>query len=117
MAAHVSPRNSEINALVERGYVIGKKIGQGSYATVHIADYLNNDGFRKMRLACKIFDKQKAPKDFLEKFFPRGIGHFNENRKSAHYSSAQHFAKRTTGFHFYEVPQPYFCYFLLILLI
>lgn len=73
MAAHVSPRNSEINALVERGYVIGKKIGQGSYATVHIADYLNNDGFRKMRLACKIFDKQKAPKDFLEKFFPREL--------------------------------------------
>lgn len=26
-----------------------------------------------MRLACKIFDKEKAPPDFLEKFFPREL--------------------------------------------
>lgn len=26
-----------------------------------------------MRLACKIFDKKKAPDDFLEKFFPREL--------------------------------------------
>jgi len=26
-----------------------------------------------MRLACKIFDKEKAPDDFLDKFFPREL--------------------------------------------
>lgn len=26
-----------------------------------------------MRLACKIFDKEKAPHDFLDKFFPREL--------------------------------------------
>lgn len=26
-----------------------------------------------MRLACKIFDKEKAPNDFLDKFFPREL--------------------------------------------
>ncbi|XP_030764103.1 testis-specific serine/threonine-protein kinase 2 [Sitophilus oryzae] len=73
MAARLSPRNSEVNALEQRGYLIGKKIGQGSYATVHLADYVDNTGPKKMRLACKIFDKEKAPKDFLEKFFPREL--------------------------------------------
>lgn len=69
----LSPRNSEINALEQRGYLIGKKIGQGSYATVHVADYVDQNSNRKMRLACKIFDKEKAPKDFLDKFFPREL--------------------------------------------
>lgn len=81
MSSRLSPKNSELTALEQRGYVIGKKIGQGSYATVHIADYFgapsNNSGnssqVKKMRLACKIFDKEKAPKDFLEKFFPREL--------------------------------------------
>ncbi|KAK6635270.1 hypothetical protein RUM43_007849 [Polyplax serrata] len=71
--SRLSPRNSEVNALEQRGYLIGKKIGQGSYATVHVADYVDENSKRKMRLACKIFDKEKAPKDFLEKFFPREL--------------------------------------------
>ncbi|KAK0090788.1 hypothetical protein PV325_003808 [Microctonus aethiopoides] len=70
----LSPRNSEVNALEERGYLIGKKIGQGSYATVHLAEYVEGPpNSKKMRLACKIFDKKKAPDDFLEKFFPREL--------------------------------------------
>ncbi|XP_049812830.1 testis-specific serine/threonine-protein kinase 3 [Schistocerca nitens] len=73
MTSRVSPRTSEVNALEQRGYFIGKKIGQGSYATVHLADYVDGQSPRKMRLACKIFDKEKAPKDFLEKFFPREL--------------------------------------------
>ncbi|EEB14914.1 cAMP-dependent protein kinase catalytic subunit, putative [Pediculus humanus corporis] len=67
------PKNSELNALEQRGYLIGKKVGQGSYATVHVADYIDDSSKRKMRLACKIFDKEKAPKDFLNKFFPREL--------------------------------------------
>ncbi|RZF43945.1 hypothetical protein LSTR_LSTR006753 [Laodelphax striatellus] len=68
----LSPRTSELNALRQRGYTIGRKIGQGSYASVHIADYIDRS-LRKERLACKIFDRSKAPNDFLEKFFPREI--------------------------------------------
>ncbi|KAJ9600191.1 hypothetical protein L9F63_009525 [Diploptera punctata] len=73
MAARLSPRNSEVNALEQRGYLIGKKIGQGSYATVHLADYVDGRTRKKMRLACKIFDKERAPSDFLDKFFPREL--------------------------------------------
>ena len=71
--ARMSPRNSEINALEQKGYIIGRKIGQGSYATVHVAEYIDTNSNRKMRLACKIFDKEKAQKDFLEMFFPREL--------------------------------------------
>jgi len=68
---NVVPKSSEISALGKKGYSIGKKIGQGSYATVHLADY--EEGDKKVLLACKIFDKEKAPKDFLQKFFPREL--------------------------------------------
>lgn len=46
---------------------------QGSYATVHLAEYIDGTSSKKMRLACKIFDKEKAPNDFLDKFFPREL--------------------------------------------
>lgn len=67
----MSPTNSEVNALEKKGYVISRKIGQGSYATVHLAEYSENN--RRVKLACKIFDKERAPKDFLDKFFPREL--------------------------------------------
>ena len=73
MAAKLGPRNSEVNALEQRGYLIGKKIGQGSYGTVHFAEYVDVNLPKKERLACKIFDKEKAPRDFLDKFFPREL--------------------------------------------
>ncbi|KAK3923537.1 Testis-specific serine/threonine-protein kinase 1 [Frankliniella fusca] len=69
----LSPRNSEVNALEQRGYLIGKRVGQGTYATVHVAEYVDAAANRKMRLACKIFDKDKAPLDFLDRFFPREL--------------------------------------------
>ena len=46
---------------------------QGTYATVHLAEYTDGTSPKKMRLACKIFDKEKAPPDCLEKFFPREL--------------------------------------------
>ncbi|EFN67177.1 Testis-specific serine/threonine-protein kinase 6 [Camponotus floridanus] len=73
MATRLGTRNSEVNALEQRGYLIGKKIGQGCYATVHLAEYIDGTNSKKMRLACKIFDKEKAPHDFLDKFFPREL--------------------------------------------
>jgi len=67
----MSPTTSEVNALEKKGYVISRKIGQGSYATVHLAEYTETG--RRDKLACKIFDKERAPKDFLDKFFPREL--------------------------------------------
>jgi len=65
--------SNETEALSQRGYIIGTKIGQGSYASVHLADYQDPVSHRRHQLACKIFDKDKAPQDFLDKFFPREI--------------------------------------------
>lgn len=48
-------------------------IKQGSYATVHQAEYYCNDRSKKIQLACKIYDKEKAPFDYVEKFFPREL--------------------------------------------
>lgn len=62
---------SDINALKERGYILGKKIGKGSYATVLHAEYRDKD--KRAALACKVVDKSKAPPDFLGKFFPREL--------------------------------------------
>lgn len=67
----MSPTSSEVNALEKKGYMISRKIGQGSYATVHLSEY--SEGGRRVKLACKIFDKERAPKDFLDKFFPREL--------------------------------------------
>lgn len=64
--------SSDLTDLKNRGYIIGKKIGIGAYATVSKAYYLNQTG-RHTLLACKIVNKKKAPKDFLQKFFPREL--------------------------------------------
>lgn len=63
---------SDILALGQRGYKTGKKIGKGSYATVITSQYIEDEN-KKTNLACKIVDKTKAPKDFLDKFFPREL--------------------------------------------
>lgn len=67
------PRHSEMDALAQRGYIMGAKIGQGSYATVHLANYQDPRTDKHQQLACKIFDKDRAPQDFLDKFFPREL--------------------------------------------
>ena len=57
----------------QQGYFIGKKIGEGSYASVHIANYVHRKRAKVKRIACKILDKEKASRDFLEHFFPREL--------------------------------------------
>lgn len=69
----LKPQTSEIRALEQRGYILGSKIGAGSYANVHLADYYEPYTDKHQRLACKIFDKNRAPQDFLGKFFPREL--------------------------------------------
>lgn len=79
----LSTRNSDIDALVQRGYNVGHKIGEGSYATVVTAGFnsehssssagFGSGGSSGLHLACKIIDKAKAPSDFVNKFFPREL--------------------------------------------
>jgi testis-specific serine kinase len=65
-------QNSNLLSLERRGYKFGAKIGKGSYGHVVKASYSETDK-EKLSLACKYIDTSKAPKDFLEKFFPREI--------------------------------------------
>lgn len=67
-----TPFHSDIIALESRGYSLGRKIGKGTYATVTLAQYIDNKG-QHIKLACKIIDKTKTAKDFLQKFFPREL--------------------------------------------
>lgn len=67
--------SSDMNALERRGYRFGDKIGKGSYGHV-IRAYFHESGDTTeagIQLACKYVNKDKAPKDFLAKFFPREI--------------------------------------------
>lgn len=66
------PRLTDAQALEARGYSIGRRIGKGSYATVTTAEYTDVAG-DTIQLACKIVNKKKAPRDFLDKFFPREL--------------------------------------------
>lgn len=59
-------------AFVQRGYLIGSKIGKGAFATVNTASYQNQE-HKSIPLACKIIDKSKAPRDYLDKFLHREI--------------------------------------------
>ncbi|XP_034231687.1 testis-specific serine/threonine-protein kinase 3-like [Thrips palmi] len=70
---HLVPRASEVFALEQQGYFIGKKIGEGSYASVHTANYVHRNKTKVKRIACKILDKERASRDFLEHFFPREL--------------------------------------------
>lgn len=66
---------SEELTLSSRGYKLLKKLGEGSYAKVYLAEFKSQatDGDRKSNLACKIVDTAKAPKDFVRKFLPREL--------------------------------------------
>lgn len=65
--------NYDVFALERRGYTFGRKIGKGSYGCVIKARYEDKSLNQTVELACKYVDKSKAPKDFLQKFFPREI--------------------------------------------
>lgn len=53
----------------KRGYSLGTTLGEGSYAKVKSA---YSDRMQK-RVAVKIINRKKAPKDFREKFLPREL--------------------------------------------
>lgn len=57
------------SVLETHGYVLGRPIGSGSYATVRVATSERHD----CPVAVKIISKFQAPADYLKKFLPREI--------------------------------------------
>ncbi|XP_076236835.1 testis-specific serine/threonine-protein kinase 6 [Calliopsis andreniformis] len=66
--------SSEEAILLTRGYKFLKKLGEGSYAKVYLAEYKpDSDPDKNNTLACKVIDTAKAPKYFVRKFLPREL--------------------------------------------
>lgn len=76
MSKELTHSASEELTLSTRGYRLIKKLGEGSYAKVYLAEFkseTSDNPDRKSQLACKIVDTAKAPKDFVRKFLPREL--------------------------------------------
>lgn len=67
------PQISDIKALQLNGFYLSKKIGKGAFAKVYEATFLDQKSGRKSKLACKIVNKSKTPRDFVRKFFQREL--------------------------------------------
>lgn len=68
-SARASRNSRRFQILESQGFIVGKTLGHGSYATVRSAYDVN----RKHKVALKIISKRKAPEDYLTKFLPREI--------------------------------------------
>ncbi|EFN77384.1 Testis-specific serine/threonine-protein kinase 6 [Harpegnathos saltator] len=65
---------SEEATLAARGYKLVRKLGEGCYAKVYLAEYKpEHETDHNNPLACKIVDTANAPKDFVKKFLPREL--------------------------------------------
>ncbi|KZC08871.1 Testis-specific serine/threonine-protein kinase 1 [Dufourea novaeangliae] len=65
---------SEKAILYSRGYKFIKKLGEGAYAKVYLTEYRSEtESDKNNKLACKVIDTLKAPKDFVRKFLPREL--------------------------------------------
>ncbi|XP_076352686.1 testis-specific serine/threonine-protein kinase 3-like [Tachypleus tridentatus] len=69
-------RSSNERFLNNKGYTIGRQIGCGTFASVKLAYYTVND--QQEELAVKIVARDKGPKEFTNKFFPREIEILNK---------------------------------------
>ncbi|XP_014298095.2 testis-specific serine/threonine-protein kinase 1 [Microplitis demolitor] len=70
----INQSSSEETTLKTQGYKILKKLGEGSFAKVFLAEYKpDSEPDSKVNLACKIVDTSKAPKEVVQKFFPREL--------------------------------------------
>ena len=67
--AQRSPPNA-LYGLHQHGYILGRTLGTGAYAKVKKAIDLNHNG---RRVAIKIVNKKKAPRDIITKFLPREV--------------------------------------------
>lgn len=79
MSKDLTQSPSEEQTLATRGYQLIRKLGEGSYAKVYLAEFKSSDSYHNSEhkpnslLACKIVDTTKAPKDFVKKFLPREL--------------------------------------------
>ncbi|KAL6265401.1 hypothetical protein P5V15_002197 [Pogonomyrmex californicus] len=72
--SHLTQTPSEEAILLTRGYKLQRKLGEGCYAKVYLADYKSeHESEKNSILACKIIDTVNAPKDFVRKFLPREL--------------------------------------------
>ncbi|XP_011342762.1 testis-specific serine/threonine-protein kinase 1 isoform X2 [Ooceraea biroi] len=72
--SHLSQTPSEEAILLARGYQLVRKLGEGCYAKVYLAEYKSeHEPDRSNTLACKVIDTANAPKDFVRKFLPREL--------------------------------------------
>jgi len=67
----MSKFSEDTRVLNDRGYQIieGVRLGEGTYAKVKCA--YSRD--LKVNVAVKVIDRQRAPKDFINKFLPREL--------------------------------------------
>ncbi|XP_063380255.1 testis-specific serine/threonine-protein kinase 3-like [Cydia fagiglandana] len=63
---------SDLAMLQEKGFILGKLIGEGSYAKVYKAIRMTDETHNTM-LACKVIDTACAPREYLSKFLPREL--------------------------------------------
>ncbi|KAF5297339.1 hypothetical protein FQA39_LY12178 [Lamprigera yunnana] len=81
MSYQLTHTPSEQHTLNSRGYKLLRKLGEGSYAKVYLAEFTMSDSVHmgerpskySTQLACKIIDTTKAPSDFVKKFLPREL--------------------------------------------
>jgi serine kinase len=71
----LSTSPSQEHVLRKRGYSIGDRIGEGSYAQVYKAAFSDpkKTNFHEIKLACKIIDCRQISKKFSQKFLPREV--------------------------------------------
>ncbi|XP_071107830.1 testis-specific serine/threonine-protein kinase 3-like [Haliotis cracherodii] len=55
--------------IMENGYMLGPKIGSGSYAKVRLVERITDGKI----LAAKVIDREKAPADYIQAFMPREL--------------------------------------------
>ena len=72
--ATAAPVHSVGDGLYQKGYVLEKTIGSGAYSKVKLA----HSARLNRKVAIKIIEMKKAPKDVLEKFLPREEETLNE---------------------------------------
>ncbi|XP_049888183.1 testis-specific serine/threonine-protein kinase 3-like [Pectinophora gossypiella] len=70
--ADAAVTQSDLNILQERGFILEKMVGEGSYAKVFKSTHMVDETHHTI-MACKVIDTAQAPRDYLTKFLPREL--------------------------------------------